>query len=92
MEAFLQLPLLPGRDGQALRENYISAWRFVISAADMNLPEAFKTALALCQKMGISTLGSFYLSVYATHFLLDCISQAKSARVSSQHVCDNVLH
>lgn len=43
---FLQIPLLPGRDGQALRGNYISTWQFVISVADMNLPEAFKTALA----------------------------------------------
>lgn len=46
----LHIPLLPGRDGQALRENYISTWRFVISPADMNLPEAFKTVLALRQK------------------------------------------
>lgn len=47
---FPQIPLLPARDGRALRENCIPTWGFVISAADMNLPEAFKTALASRQK------------------------------------------
>lgn len=63
----------------------------MISAADMNLPEAFKTALASCQKWEFQPRALFYLSVYATHFLLGWISQAKSVRVSSQRGCDNAF-
>lgn len=34
--------------------------------------------------MRVSTSGRFYLSFYAAHFLLGCLSQANAARVSSQ--------
>lgn len=49
-----------------------------------NLPEAFKTALAPRQKREFQPRAPFYLSFYAAHFLLGCISRARTARVSSQ--------
>lgn len=74
---FLQIPLVPRRDGRALRENDIPTWRFVISAADVNLPEAFKTALASRQKWEFQPRAAFICHFMLLIFCSDAFHRRK---------------